>query len=507
MKKWLIFFLLFCNIAFAATNSGIDTTKPVANSALVSSEIRNNFVAAKAELEAHGYYLINEGTSLQNLCTTIGSSNLATIIVSGAYTLTATTTITSNITLEFTNAGKITLGAYNLTINGTIVAPSRQIFNQNSTGTVTFGSSSVKEVNPEWFGAIADGSTNNYQAVQNALNSMVAGQILKFGTGDYVDSTASQAWRILTDGITVEGERGTNILVNGAQSGFVIGNNDTTDGMVYGTNTTIVTNGAFTSDATGWTAVDSTLASIAGGQAGNCLEITRTAGTTQTAKQNLTTVAGKSYIVAVWVKDTAGKDFQIGIYDNDTTEIKTITGTTNVQYFEEYFFEFKAASTTTTIRLVRDSGVAGTMLFDTVRTFSMVSDVTIRGFNFKNTSAQTGQYGIWATYANNLLIENVSGGDISAIVAIGNDGTDECSNVTVNNVFSTGDTNHSSFYKVGLYRVAGANINNLHLTHKGGAVQFVAHDSYGIHISNINTQQIKGFEFTRVGGCTLNGLM
>jgi hypothetical protein len=47
--------------------------------------------------------------------------------------------------------------------------------------------------------------------------------------------------------------------------------------------TELVTNGAFTTDTTDWTPVNATIAAVAGGDAGNCLEITRTAGPVQTA--------------------------------------------------------------------------------------------------------------------------------------------------------------------------------------------------------------------------------
>lgn len=426
------------------------------------------------------------------------------LLISSQTTCTANTIVPSTIRLLFTQGGSVNQSTYTLTINGNIETGLHKIF--YGTGVVTFGAGAVKEVYPEWWGAVGDGSTNDYTAGTNALNSMAAGQTLSFSAKNYVISTASQAWIILTDGITVQGTRGTNIIVNGAQAGFVIGNNDAADGITIGSNASIVTNGAFTSATTSWTGVDGTLASVAGGQSGNCLEITRTGATTQTAKQNLTTVAGKSYVVSVWVKDAAGVAFQLSVYDNDSTEIKTISrSASDANYFSEYFFEFKAASTTTTLRLVRNSSAAGTMLFDTVKVFPMTSNVTVRGFNFKNTSAQTGQYGIWATYANNIKIEDVSGGDISAIVAIGNDGTDTCTNVTIKDVWTTGDNNRTDFYFVGLYRVAGAIVDGLHLTHKGSAVQFLVHDSYDIHMSNIHTQQIKGFEFTRIGSSTLNG--
>ena len=50
---------------------------------------------------------------------------------------------------------------------------------------------------------------------------------------------------------------------------------------------TLITNGGFDSDASSWTPTDCTLASIAGGEDGQCLEITRTGGSLQKATKTL----------------------------------------------------------------------------------------------------------------------------------------------------------------------------------------------------------------------------
>ena len=60
--------------------------------------------------------------------------------------------------------------------------------------------------------------------------------------------------------------------------------------------TELITNGSFTSNTTGWTADNGgTLLSVAGGQAGNCLQVTNTT-TYGLAYQNITAVAGHSYV-------------------------------------------------------------------------------------------------------------------------------------------------------------------------------------------------------------------
>jgi hypothetical protein len=81
----------------------------------------------------------------------------------------------------------------------------------------------------------------------------------------------------------------------------------------------LVTNGGFDTDTTGWTADNTTLASVTGGQSGNCLELTATAGTGQYAYQDVTTEVGKLYRLKAYVKSgTSGDEaFRIRAYDND----------------------------------------------------------------------------------------------------------------------------------------------------------------------------------------------
>ena len=64
-----------------------------------------------------------------------------------------------------------------------------------------------------------------------------------------------------------------------------------------------VTNGGFDSDVTGWTANVSTLASIAGGQSGNCLQVTNSAVAYGFAYQSLATEIGRAIEIRVWHKN------------------------------------------------------------------------------------------------------------------------------------------------------------------------------------------------------------
>lgn len=86
-----------------------------------------------------------------------------------------TLTLGKNIELKFSNGGYITVGTgKTLTINGTVSAPDNQIF--AGSGTVT----GLKKAIPEWFGAVYDGTTDDYTAIQASLN---ASKYVEFAKG------------------------------------------------------------------------------------------------------------------------------------------------------------------------------------------------------------------------------------------------------------------------------------------------------------------------------------
>lgn len=127
-----------------------------------------------------------------------------------------------------------------------------------------------------------------------------------------------------------------------------------------------LTNGGFTSDTGSWTAVDSTLASVAGGQSGNGLEITRTGGVSQYAYQDITTVVGKMYKLTVYIKSgTSGNEaYRLQASKTNLTEYTRKDGTSSGSWVQDTLY-FTATDTTTRIILAKITATAGTMLFDT----------------------------------------------------------------------------------------------------------------------------------------------
>lgn len=133
---------------------------------------------------------------------------------------------------------------------------------------------------------------------------------------------------------------------------------------------TLISNGAFTSDTTGWTGQNCTLASIAGGQAGNCLEVTRTGADYQDARQTITTVVGNAYILKAYVKSgTSGNEAFI-LQAWSASGFDTTSGTSSGDW-TQYELSFVAYETSTIIQLFKNSATAGTMLFDTVEVYEI----------------------------------------------------------------------------------------------------------------------------------------
>lgn len=140
-------------------------------------------------------------------------------------------------------------------------------------------------------------------------------------------------------------------------------------GETYGNE--LVINGGFDSDTIGWTAYGGlgSLASIAGGQSGNCLEITKISGSTQVAYQNYSgLIVGKLYKFTFYVKSgTSGNEaYKAGIYTQTYDAIKMeLTGTSSGGWvLISGIWECDTADIT--IAIVKNSATAGTMLFDTV---------------------------------------------------------------------------------------------------------------------------------------------
>jgi hypothetical protein len=121
--------------------------------------------------------------TLKGLATSIGSSKLATIVLSHTssgntttYSMSQSVTLTSNITLKIEKGAVLSIAAgKTLTINGSFEAGLYQVFDCVGTGVVIFGGES--DVYPEWWGAKGDGVNSDSLALSLAVNSISSGRI------------------------------------------------------------------------------------------------------------------------------------------------------------------------------------------------------------------------------------------------------------------------------------------------------------------------------------------
>ena len=135
-------------------------------------------------------------------------------------------------------------------------------------------------------------------------------------------------------------------------------------GETYGDET--IANGGFDSDTTGWGVINGTIASVAGGQSGNCLELTMTGGTYQAAtSSSFTPILGDLYKFDTYVKSgTSGNSpFQISI---GGSPILFVSGTSTESWVETVGYKASIVSNSTKLYVMKNNAVAGTMLFDTI---------------------------------------------------------------------------------------------------------------------------------------------
>ena len=172
---------------------------------------------------------------------TIGSDN-ATIVLrhnSGAatttYTLATDETIPSNITLQIERGAVIDGvaggGVESLVVNGQFNPGLYTVFGTNLT--VTFGDGFVYEWFPQWWGALADGATDDYSAITACITAAGAGGVVTFPRGVYVVTdtptmAVEQTWRGIATGFDAASAtlntRGSWIKQTGAgKNGVFIG--------------------------------------------------------------------------------------------------------------------------------------------------------------------------------------------------------------------------------------------------------------------------------------------
>ena len=110
------------------------------------------------------------GGTIQSAITAIGTSPSILRVPAGVWNIADNLTIPANISLQVERGAILAVADGKiLTINGPVEAGLYQVFSWSGSAQIAFGAWAVREVYPEWFGAVADGVTDCTSALQVAL--------------------------------------------------------------------------------------------------------------------------------------------------------------------------------------------------------------------------------------------------------------------------------------------------------------------------------------------------
>jgi Pectate lyase superfamily protein len=172
--------------------SQLATTTTTAATDLIYAVISQSATWVSRQMTVDDFFKSRNGnkniqayTDLATAVSTIGSAT-ATIEIPASTTISADLTVPANITLLVTGAGQFSVNATKtLTINGGLVAGLSTIF--TGSGSVRLGAK-VPVAFPQWWGALADGSTDDSSAVAKAIAAYSSGGTVYFGAGTWIVS-------------------------------------------------------------------------------------------------------------------------------------------------------------------------------------------------------------------------------------------------------------------------------------------------------------------------------
>jgi len=169
------------------TSRLISTTAPLAGGGNLSADRTLSIGYDTNDLEVSGANLrfvnpinVKRYASFAAAITAIGAT-LADLYIASTCTISADVTVPRNVTLCIATNGRLDIATgVTLTIEGDIRAGVYQIFTMNGTAKVKFGYQNpdaltrvrVRCVYPQWFGAVAYGTTDDRKAIQDAIDSV-----------------------------------------------------------------------------------------------------------------------------------------------------------------------------------------------------------------------------------------------------------------------------------------------------------------------------------------------
>ena len=126
---------------------------------------------------------VRDYASLSDAIDAIGADK-KTLLIPDQQNLSSNKTVPSNITLKFLRGGYLTpRSGVSITINGPFEAGLHQIFDSDEI--VIFGSGSVKQIYPQWWGAVGDGVVDCTSAIQAAIDAASDGTVVFLTDGTY----------------------------------------------------------------------------------------------------------------------------------------------------------------------------------------------------------------------------------------------------------------------------------------------------------------------------------
>jgi hypothetical protein len=164
------------------------------------------------------------------------------------------------------------------------------------------------------------------QTVNNYIRTIKAGGTVSFLTQTLNISNPATSPLFITNPLTdLRWAKGFYItLTDAASKTMKVLVGDAGTGETYEEK---ISNGGFDSNTTGWGGTRCSLASVAGGQSGNCLELTNTSSGGMYATQAITT-SGGLYLPSVYVKDgtATGKTVEFWYSDIQVGAVATNSG-------------------------------------------------------------------------------------------------------------------------------------------------------------------------------------
>jgi parallel beta-helix repeat protein len=167
-------------------DAGYDT--PVKPSRVVENGSKVNILVYDANLNGS-----ISGAEFGTAISTIGATQ-ATLVIDVNTTVSTTVATPQTLSIDMVSPGKLLLNTgVTLTINGPFVAPNYKVIEGSGTGNVVFGAGSTRALVVQWWGALADGSTDDTGEIQAAIDSANNSKIKSVffpQAGDYYEISA-----------------------------------------------------------------------------------------------------------------------------------------------------------------------------------------------------------------------------------------------------------------------------------------------------------------------------